>query len=91
MKEEKKDFIEIRYDSIKQRIRYLDSKDPGKQDLDALMKRMSQNFSKKEKPKSLIQAVKQRIKYLEVNDPNHVTLELVKERISDNISTEDKI
>ncbi len=81
MKEEK-DFIEVNSDSIKERIRYLDSKDPGKQDLDAL---------EKEKPRSLIGTIKQRIKYLEKNDPNHVTLEILKERISDYISVEDNI
>jgi DNA-binding ferritin-like protein len=99
---EKKEFIEIHFDSIKERIRYLDNKDPGKQDLDALITQIPHNLSKnrkkdikmieeKKEPTSLIETIKERIKYLEENDPNHVTLKLLKERISDNISGEDNI
>ena len=85
---EKKDFIEIHFDSIKERIRYLDSKDPGKQDLDALIKRIP--TIEKEKPRSLVEAIKQRIKYLEANDPHNVILEPLKQQIADNVSLEDK-
>ncbi len=49
MKEEKKDFTEIHFDLIKERIRYLDSKDPGKQDLDALIKQIPHDLSEKRK------------------------------------------
>jgi hypothetical protein len=47
--EEKKDVIEIYFDSIKQRIRYLESKDPGKKVLDTLIKLISHNLSRKRK------------------------------------------
>ncbi len=85
MEEDDKDYIEIRFDSIKQRIRKLDYKNPGKQDLDALVKRISHNSSSPH-----IETIKQRIEFLETNNPNHVTLELVKQRITDYISAEDK-
>ncbi len=49
MKKEKKDFTEIPFDFFKERIRYLDSKDPGKQDLDALIKQIPHDLSKKRK------------------------------------------
>ena len=86
---EKKDFIEVHFDSIKERIRHLDPKDPGKQDLDALIKRIP--TTEEENPRSLVETIKHRIKYLEKNDPNHLTLEILKERISDYISVEDNI
>ncbi len=49
MKEEKKDFTNTHFDFIKERIKYLDSKDPGKQDLDALIAQIPHDLSKKRK------------------------------------------
>ncbi len=49
MTEEKKDFTEVHFDFIKERIRYLDDKDPGKQDLDALIKQIPRDLLKKRK------------------------------------------
>ncbi len=48
MKEEK-EFIEIHLESIKLRIRYLDDRDPGKEELDAIVNRISHDLSQKRK------------------------------------------
>ncbi len=49
MTEEKKDFTEVQFDFFKERIKYLDSKDPGKQDLEALIAQIPHDLSKKRK------------------------------------------
>ena len=46
---DQKGFTEIYIDSVKQRIRYLESKDPGKKVLGALIKLISHNLSRKRK------------------------------------------